>query len=218
MARGIHRDRLIEQGMALLSRNGYAATGVGEITAACGVPKGSFYNYFASKDDFAFAVIERYGRELCGFMAAGLAGEGDHLARLRRFFQTVIDHMVHEEFAGGCLAGRLAQELAGEQPQFRQPLERVFAAQRRLLAAHIAAGQTAGEIAAGLDPEQTAEFLQAAMQGAALRAKATGNDEPLRIFLQITFERLLAPGGAPSSNGPTATSLSAAASRDVPTP
>lgn len=203
MARGIHRDRLIEQGLELLGRHGYAATGVGEITAACGVPKGSFYNYFASKDDFAIAVIERYGQDACCFMESALAGPGSHRDRLRRFFETVIGHMVHENFAGGCLAGRLTQELAGEHSEFRRPLEQVFAAQRRLLAGHLRAGQRAGEFAPDLDPEATAEFLQAAMQGASLRAKATGNALPLENFLTVVFDRLLA-AGAPMS-APTTT-------------
>src|ERR1700748_773854 len=54
------RTKLLEKGGDLLSRMGFNATGVQEITAAAGVPKGSFYNYFDSKEAFAVAVLTEY--------------------------------------------------------------------------------------------------------------------------------------------------------------
>jgi TetR/AcrR family transcriptional repressor of nem operon len=38
---------------------GFNGCGVQDITAAAEIPKGSFYNYFASKEDFA-QILEEY--------------------------------------------------------------------------------------------------------------------------------------------------------------
>src|SRR3984957_11028955 len=54
------RNRLIDVGLELMRRHGYGATGLQELLSAAGVPKGSFYHHFASKEEFTTAVIERY--------------------------------------------------------------------------------------------------------------------------------------------------------------
>lgn len=193
MARGRHRDRLLDEGLRLFAQRGFAGTGVQEIADAGGIPKGSFYNYFASKDEFGVAVVERYGACSCQEMAAALSGSGSPIERLKAAFRRHDDTLVASGFAGGCLAGRLAQELAGEQPVFRAPLEKIFREQRRLVADLLAQAAAAGEIAAVSDVETLAGFLLSAWQGAMLRAKAAGSARPLEEFHAITFARLLAP-------------------------
>ncbi len=54
------RQRLIDCAAELFWKNGYVATGVSEILNAAGLPKGSFYFYFKSKDELALAVISNY--------------------------------------------------------------------------------------------------------------------------------------------------------------
>ncbi len=56
------RDHLLDVGVELMHRNGYKATGLTEILQAAGVPKGSFYHHFGSKEDFAAAALEKYFR------------------------------------------------------------------------------------------------------------------------------------------------------------
>ena len=54
------RDRIIETGAQIIHRKGFNHTGIQEILTAAGVPKGSFYNYFKSKDDFGLHVIDYF--------------------------------------------------------------------------------------------------------------------------------------------------------------
>src|SRR5664279_1578513 len=56
----INRENLLNQGVALLMQQGYHGTGLQEILDAVQIPKGSFYNYFGSKENFGAAVIEHY--------------------------------------------------------------------------------------------------------------------------------------------------------------
>jgi len=71
MAKGEQsRQRLIDCAAELFWKNGYAATGVSGILNAAGLPKGSFYFYFKSKDELALAVISNYQERILKQMEA----------------------------------------------------------------------------------------------------------------------------------------------------
>ena len=57
MKRTHKRDDLIRVGRDLIVRQGFNATGLSDILTTAGVPKGSFYYYFESKEDFGLAII-----------------------------------------------------------------------------------------------------------------------------------------------------------------
>ena len=54
------REALIRCGIELLTEQGFRTTSIEEVLNRVGVPKGSFYHFFKSKDDFGTAVIENY--------------------------------------------------------------------------------------------------------------------------------------------------------------
>jgi TetR/AcrR family transcriptional repressor of nem operon len=54
------REKLLDQGVALLMEQGYHGTGLQELVRNVGVPKGSFYNYFPSKEAFSAEVVKHY--------------------------------------------------------------------------------------------------------------------------------------------------------------
>ncbi len=206
MKRGRHREDLLEQGLQLFATKGYSATGVSDITDAAGVPKGSFYNYFQSKEEFAMAVLEQYREKAQEVMAAQLSGPASlsPLARLRSFFELGRAKALAEGFSGGCLAGRLAQELAGEQPSFRPVLDRVFGCMQGGVARLLQEAAMRGELRADEDLAELASFLLSSWQGAVTRAKAAGHDGPLRTFAALVVDRLI-PALAPASSKPAAT-------------
>ena len=61
MARRNVREQIVEAGLKCLLEKGFNGVGVQEITSSAGVPKGSFYNHFESKEALGAEVIERYG-------------------------------------------------------------------------------------------------------------------------------------------------------------
>lgn len=194
MSRGKSRERLVEEGLKLFGQQGYVATGVQDITDAAGVPKGSFYNYFESKEDFALAVLERYRERSMEHFALLTSPEiPSPLARLRTLLLGVEEQLQSSDFSAGCLAGRLAQELAGENPGVRAPLCEIFSSMQQAVAACLAEARDRGEIASDEDPELLAAFLVNAWQGAMLRAKAAGSTAPLETVRTIAFGRLLSP-------------------------
>ena len=60
------RTLLLEAGTEIMLEKGYTNTGIQEVLLKAGVPKGSFYHYFASKEEFALAIIESFDTAYVG--------------------------------------------------------------------------------------------------------------------------------------------------------
>src|SRR6195952_916118 len=103
------RKRLLAAGLELIHLRGFAASGVKDITDAAGVPKGSFYAYFPSKEAFAAAILEHYWSDietrLLPILTSGKAGDGTAQQRITRFFHSLADDHEAGDFLLGCLVG-----------------------------------------------------------------------------------------------------------------
>lgn len=184
------RQRLIEAGATILHRQGYNGTGIQEVLAACGVPKGSFYHFFKSKEDFVLAVVDHYATGM-GKRVLELFSDVTHspLARLRLFFDQMIERVndVDNPFSScGCPIGNLVQEMAPLNAAFRHRLDEVLDGLERAMATVLRQAQAVGEIGPRHDADELARFIVASWHGAILRMKAAGGPEPLvraRAFL-----------------------------------
>jgi TetR/AcrR family transcriptional repressor of nem operon len=94
------RHRLLAAGLDLVHARGFTASGVKDITDAAGVPKGSFYAYFPSKEAFAAAILEHYWSDIEARLLPLLDTDGLAQERITRFFHALADE--HE--AGDFLA------------------------------------------------------------------------------------------------------------------
>ena len=54
------KEEIINKGIELMRKNGYHGTGVQQVLKECHIPKGSFYHFFESKQDFALQAIDQY--------------------------------------------------------------------------------------------------------------------------------------------------------------
>lgn len=187
------RDLLINEGLNALLAGGYDGTGIGPVLKAAGVPKGSFYHFFDSKEAFAGAVLDAYA-ERYGRVRREILHDRSRqpLDRLRRYF-TYMSELLNREDFGGCLFGNLAFASATRSPAFREQLQHGFQVWQGDLASVLREAQAAGEIAEDLDPEETADFLIDAYEGALLRAKSEGDTRPMERFTHLTLTRLLPP-------------------------
>lgn len=186
------RDQLIASGLETLHRSGYNGTAVQDITDAAGVPKGSFYNYFESKEALALEVIDRYGEDVRS-LASVLSDESlSPVERLRRYFTLVAKRLADRNYERGCLIGNFSNELADQSRLVRDRLSSNFAAWSRAIENCIRDGQTAGEISRDIDPRVLADFLLNSLEGAMLRVKVDKDSSPLDHFVTLVFSRILA--------------------------
>ena len=192
MARTEVRDGILKVGTELIARGGFGQTGLDKILKKAKVPKGSFYYYFSSKEEFGLAVIDRAGAAMLTALREALgAGRGSPLGRLRAYLEGGRAAIGGNECKRGCLLGDLGQELAHQNEAFRKRLQEVFEEWKQEIATCLRAARTAGEIPKDTDPTQIADFILSGWEGAILRAKVSHSVEPLDRFLEILFTRVL---------------------------
>lgn len=164
--------RLVGTGGDLVRRQGFHAIGVQDVATAAGVPKGSFYNYFATKEGFGLAILDAYWEEI----------ERDHLARLddrrlnpadrvRAFFRGLSQMHADTGFGPGCLIGNLALELGNTSDPVRERAALLLRRWDAALAACLEGAQADGTLQSGLEPAALAAVLVEAFEGAVMRAK-----------------------------------------------
>ena len=186
------REKIIAVGVEIVAVSGFNATGIDAILKAAGVPKGSFYHHFGTKENFGIEVInlfaENYTKKLHGYLDDETLPP---LQRIRRYLEESIEHTVQDNFSKGCLIGNLGQELAAQSERFRCRLEEVVHDWLGLFAKCLHEAQTVGELNPGLDPQSLAGFLLSGGEGAILRAKVMRSPEPLKQFVNVLFTRVL---------------------------
>lgn len=193
-ARVDKRDLLVRTGTALFTQKGFGSTNLDEIVQAADVPKGSFYYYFASKEEYAIAVIRNYGEYFSRKLARILENERlSPLERLRAFTAEATDGVRRFEFRRGCLVGNLGQEMASLEDSFRLVLFEVITDWRERVAHCIAEAKAAGEIATTRDPAALAQFFWSAWEGAVLCAKLERSTRPLEMAADVFIETVLQP-------------------------
>ena len=186
------RRRLLAAGLELVHARGFAASGVKDITDAAGVPKGSFYAYFPSKEAFGAAVLEYYWADIEARLLPILDADGAPQKRIAAFFHALADEHEAEDFLLGCLIGNMSLELGGSSEPVRDELVRVLDRWDAALTACVRSGQQgSGDIRGDLDAGELASQLIEAWEGAALRGKVTRSRSPYDRFEAVTVPALL---------------------------
>jgi TetR/AcrR family transcriptional repressor of nem operon len=183
------RDALLDAGIEQLGTHGYAATGVAAIAAAASAPKGSFYTHFHSKEAIAIEALARYGqgRRLELLIEPGVPA----LERIRKHLTHLRNDLAAYEFRRGCMIGNFAAESPAGAPGLITVITSAFTQWRTALIEAIRDGQDNGEIDSRIDAVATAALIIDAWEGAAIRAKALGDPDPVDNVVHSVFDRLL---------------------------
>lgn len=186
------RDALVWCGTELLTERGFQVTGIDEVLKRVGVPKGSFYHYFKSKDHFGHAVIDNYEAYYAKKMDRIFGDTSQSpLQRLLNFTVNAKNGMMKFDFKRGCLIGNLGQELAALDTQFRERLEGVLVSWEKRVSDCLSEAIDIGELAPGQDPQELSRFFWVGWEGAILRSKLMRSLEPIDQFTSIFFRSVL---------------------------
>ncbi|MBI5925781.1 MAG: TetR family transcriptional regulator C-terminal domain-containing protein [Aquabacterium sp.] len=185
--------RLSEAGYALFNQLGYNATGIQQITDKAGVPKGSFYNHFESKEAFAAQIIRNYGAWVDkAWDAAMQDAPADSVGAMRHLFASFIQH--HENTGlQGCLVGNFAAEMAESSATCRAVLCGVMVGWRERLAELIAQGQAQHLIRSDLNALTLSGFFWDAWEGAVLRMKVEHSTQALKEVVDLMLDKFFQP-------------------------
>jgi len=186
------RQRLLDEGVAAFLQRGYHGTGLKEVLDRVNVPKGSFYNYFESKETFAAAAIRHYAECFADKMQQALAGAPDPMTGLHRFFELLMADFKAAGYVGGCLIANLGGELEGSDI-CRGTLASAFRDWRDSVADTLRQGQRLGLVRTDIEAGDLADLLTEAWEGAVIRMKIERSLEPLRRVLERLLDDYFRP-------------------------
>lgn len=185
------RENIIAVGQRIIGAKGFSAVGLNEVLSAAGVPKGSFYHYFGSKDAFGVALLESYFEEYLADLDNTLAAPNLTMAqRLMNYWQVWQQTQSFSDCQGKCLAVKLGAEVADMSEAMRATLNRGTSGIIARLAGAIRAGVDDGSLSLGEDPSAVAQSLYELWLGASVMVKIVRNLQPFENALSTTRQLL----------------------------
>jgi TetR/AcrR family transcriptional repressor of nem operon len=181
------RENILATGQRIMAGKGFSAVGLNEILLTAGVPKGSFYHYFSSKDAFGEAMLHSYFEAYVAELEQTLSQPGKTMAqRLLSYFEVWQNTQSFYDCQGKCLAVKLGAEVADLSEAMRLELKRGTAAIVEHLAGAIAAGVKEGSLAVDETPECAAQSLYQLWLGASLMVKIVRTLHPFESAMLST--------------------------------
>jgi TetR/AcrR family transcriptional repressor of nem operon len=177
----IKKDKILDCGVQLLMEKGYHSSGLNEILGAVKIPKGSFYHYFDSKEQFAVEVIQHYIEPFIARLTAELNNpQRDGLQALKSYYSSLIKDLESANLRGGCLLGNLIGEVGDTSEACRKALLEAVLRYSRLQQEALLRGQRQGSVRTDRTAQSMADLLSNSWQGALLRMKVEQSIEPLQ--------------------------------------
>jgi len=189
------RERIIESATQLFHQHAYQAVGINAICESAGVVKGSFYHFFASKDDLLEAVIEQQSRQVMAAFATASSSADDGRSRVLAFLSQWLDLADQQKAVTGrvlgCGLGVLASELSATKAGTAALLNQHLQNWQSALETSIREGIADGSITPSVDPALSAATLLAVIQGLSTLGRSNNNPQFMRETAQLAVKRLL---------------------------
>lgn len=187
------KQRIIEAGTAAIIGKSFNGCGLKEILDAAGVPKGSFYHYFKSKEDFGVAVVEASSEGHLAFTRERLRDRSKSpMQRVRAYFVDARDYLESTGSQRQCLIAKVALEESRLSEPMRAAVKAGYDQWQVMLAGALREAQSAGEVSTDFNPDELATFMQNTWEGAMIRMEIDRDVRHLDLFIENILDRLLA--------------------------
>lgn len=189
----LNREHLLSQGVNLFGQYGFNGIGLKDILASVKVPKGSFYHYFESKEDYGSKVIEYYTEHSIQMLQGSLNNpQHSGFEAVRQTFANMIQMHRDDNYLHGCLVGSLGAEVSSSSELCRSSLSLAMAQFREVFVSAIERGQEDGSIRSDIEALSLSDVLLNSFEGALLRMKIEKTYQPLEQFLGLLLDKFLA--------------------------
>ncbi|OCG26868.1 TetR family transcriptional regulator [Gilliamella sp. wkB108] len=181
------KTALIRSGVELMTTYGYISSNIETILKKVGVPKGSFYYYFKSKEEFGRAIIASYDSFFAYKLDKHLTNEliNSPLSRIFAFYEDAKQSMAKYDFNRGCLIGELIQEESLLPDGYKLILEQILENWQAKIEKCLLLAQKLGDIASDYNCKELAEFFWIGWEGAVTRSKLIKKSTPMDIFIKL---------------------------------
>lgn len=180
------RQHIIDVARSLMTQKGYTAVGLTELLAAAGVPKGSFYHYFRSKDEFGQALLEEYFQEYLSRVDVEMARDGNGAERLLSYLRYWAETQAFDHTDQKCLVVKLGAEVCDLSENMRAVLEKGTALIVERITRCVEQGKADGSITALTEAPVLAEALYQMWLGASLLVKVNRTHAPFDAALEMS--------------------------------
>ena len=180
-------EEILDKGLEVMIRKGYHHSGLNELLKVSDIPKGSFYNHFASKEDFGVKLVHHYGNNLHAYMQKYLANKRKTpINRIKAFYRSLMKSFEEKQFTCGCLLGNMSQEVGDMSEAIGKAVDQQLKRTQTLLSQNLQEAIDLGEIKP-MDTAAYANFIQNSWHGALLRMKSQQSIQPLKDFLKFSL-------------------------------
>lgn len=181
------REHILETGQRIMAGKGFSAVGLNEILKDAGVPKGSFYHYFGSKEAFGAAMLERYFDDYLAQLDSTLSQPGLKMSqRLMNYWQQWQESQSFFDCQGKCLAVKLGAEVADLSDSMRLTLQAGTSGIISRLTMALESGVAEGSLSIDDEPARVAESLYQLWVGASIMVKIVRNTGPFDSAMSMT--------------------------------
>lgn len=192
MSRQDTRQLILQNGAKIIHSKGFGNTGIKDILDASGVPKGSFYFYFKSKEDFGQALVDYYYALISSIFEKHLHDRT--LPPIERF-KGLIDNYCRIykglQFTSGCPIGNLSQEMSDLSEPIRSKLQEAYSQMRTSIRDCLIEAKELGQIDSKWNIEELAAFVLNSWEGALMDMKLSKSIQPLITFKNIIFDYIM---------------------------
>lgn len=188
------RAALIEEGIQQLSVHGYHGTGIKQVLDAVKVPKGSFYNYFGSKEAYVAEIIVEYNQQALAMFDDFIKHSSlPAIAQLKAIYEFMLAKFANQSCQKGCLIGSIAAEIGNTYALCQQAMQTSVEDWLIRLSRLIQKGQDQESIRQDIPAKDLAELVWSAWEGSLIKMKMDGDIESPKRVIFLTLETVLKP-------------------------
>ncbi len=189
----IKADHLLEKGLEIIWSKGYNGTSVNDIVKAAEVPKGSFYFYFDSKEDFVIKALDKYfTMQFVPAVDVLKNSDGSPKQRLLNFYKFRVNILKEQlDCKMGCLGCNLSNEMSEHNENIRNAvLDRHNRIKQEIIAV-VKVAQELGEIKTSVNAEDLVGFIEDAGKGAMITMKEMKDAYPIDNYINMITNLLM---------------------------
>ena len=185
------KEVILNAGIELIREQGYASTGVQHMLKACNIPKGSFYNFFESKQAFTVQAIKQYGEKHLSYIKEIDSQDLGPVEKLMTYFK-INSELEHVKKCGDtCFLISLSNEVTEESDFFSEPITDQIDQFKSITKKWVIQGQDLGEIRTDFSPELLTQNLHDTFNGVLMRMKHEQSNQALIDFKRVSFNLIL---------------------------
>jgi AcrR family transcriptional regulator len=173
------RAAILASAAPIFNSHGFSGTSISEILAATSLEKGGLYNHFASKEELALAAFDYAWDEVNAYFAGRLHGTRSGAAYLRAYADAFEAYVERPVVAGGCPLANATLEADDALPFLRERVRAAFAQLQSFVRHHVEVAVRNGEYDPAVRPDEVADFLIAALEGALVVSRGLRSRESL---------------------------------------